>query len=112
MSSARLRTDLFVAAHIRRCQALGLDAFLRHRGEGESGNLLLKLFRFEQGAMLLEPSRSITGARVWMRITGPAPVADARVEEMIRKRLTSDPDLWVLEVEDRQGVHLLDEPVI
>jgi hypothetical protein len=32
------------------------------------------------------------------------------VDTAIGKQRSFDPDLWVVEVEDRQGRHLLDEP--
>ena len=46
------------------------------------------------------------GARVWeVLATGPEPDVDAA----IARQRGFDPDLWVIEVEDREGRHLLDE---
>ena len=36
--------------------------------------------------------------------------AEMDVDASIRRQREFDPDLWVIEVEDRQGRHLLDEP--
>lgn len=111
-SDARLPSALFVAAHIRRCEALGLSAFLRHRGTCEAGSILLKISDLRDGVRLLEMTTAITGSRAWMRIGGPAPLEDAKAEDMIAGRLAHDPDLWVLEIEDPKGAYMLDEPVI
>uniref|UniRef100_UPI0035673011 DUF1491 family protein n=1 Tax=Rhodosalinus sp. TaxID=2047741 RepID=UPI0035673011 len=47
------------------------------------------------------------GARRWEVLSeGPEPEVDAA---LARQRRT-DPDLWIVEVEDRAGRHLLDEP--
>jgi hypothetical protein len=35
---------------------------------------------------------------------------EAEVDAAIARQRGYDPDLWVVEVEDRQGRHLLDEP--
>ena len=36
--------------------------------------------------------------------------AEAEVDMAVAKQRSFDPDLWVIEVEDRRGRHLLDEP--
>ena len=47
-----------------------------------------------------------TGDRAWTELTaGPENDVDAA----IARQRGFDPDLWVIEVEDRQGRHLLDE---
>ncbi|GAB4138658.1 MAG: DUF1491 family protein [Rhodothalassiaceae bacterium] len=111
-SDARLPSQLFVAAHMRRCEALGLAVYLRHRGPREAGSILLKISDLRDGVRLLEMTTAITGSRAWMRIGGPAPLEDAKAEEMIARRLAHDPDLWVIEIEDPKGIHMLDEPVV
>lgn len=108
----RLKTEIWVKAHMRRCRVDGLDAYLRHRGHAEAGGILLKIARFAEGCELLEPTTGMNGARAWMRTSGPAPVDDARAEETIARRLARDPDLWVVEIEDPEGRHSLDEPVV
>ncbi len=108
----RLKTELWVKAHIRRCQALGLDAFLRHRGDRDAGGILLKINAFAKGAMLLEPIMDMDGGRAWIKATGPDFVDDHLAEAMIDKRRGRDRDLWVLEIEDPDNRHELDESII
>ena len=37
--------------------------------------------------------------------------SDSDVEDYIRRARSRDSDLWVLEIEDREGRHFLTEPV-
>lgn len=108
----RLKTEVWVKAHIRRCQSLGMDAFLRHRGDMDSGGILLKINAFAKGAMLLEPITQMDGSRAWTRMTGTDFVENHLAEAMIDKKLARDRDLWVLEIEDPKAMHSLDEPII
>ncbi|MEC9311850.1 MAG: DUF1491 family protein, partial [Pseudomonadota bacterium] len=49
----------------------------------------------------------MSGDRKWVLLAeGP----EADVDASVRRQGEFDPDLWVIEVEDRQGRHLLDEP--
>jgi hypothetical protein len=52
------------------------------------------------------------GNRAWMRGTGAAPVADADAEAYIQRQRKRDPDLWVIEIEDRRGLFQPDEPIV
>jgi hypothetical protein len=40
--------------------------------------------------------------------TSPQPVPEASVEERLAKEVRFDPDVWIVEIEDRAGRHFLD----
>jgi hypothetical protein len=48
----------------------------------------------------------MTGDRSWVIL---AQGAETDVDQSVQRQRGYDPDLWVIEVEDRQGRHLLDE---
>lgn len=106
----RLRADIWVAAYIRNVRLQGGFAYLVRRGAEEAGSVLLKIER-PGGARMVLSTGYMDGERVWMKSTGPEAVSDADAESYIRRRLATDPDLWVVEVEDQQGRHFLTEPV-
>jgi hypothetical protein len=106
----RIRTDFWVAAHLRRCAGEGIDAVLRRRGAAEAGAIFVKLDRLDGTASLYGPApQSLLdehGGRLFAPILDivPAPQVDDRMSREIR----FDPDLWWIEVEDRAGRHLLE----
>lgn len=106
----RLRAAIWVSAYMKTVRLHGGFAYLVRRGHEEAGSVLLKIERPESGRMVLSPGYR-DGERVWMKSTGPEAVSDADAESYIRRRLATDPDLWVVEVEDQQGRHFLAEPV-
>lgn len=111
MTAARLKAGIWVAAYIRRCFSADKPAMLRHRGDEQAGTVLIKVNRLDGTAMVLSPSFGIAGARVWLRATGTEPVAEAQADAYIDKRRARDPDLWLVEVESRDGDAMLDEPL-
>ena len=107
---SRLRSDFFVAAHLRRCAVEGVDAVLRRRGSAEAGAVYVKVDRLDGTASLYGPApQSLVddrGARLFAPVMTDAPAID--VEERMRREMKFDPDLWLVEIEDRTGRHFLD----
>ena len=109
MSPPRLKAELWVKAHIRICQAQGAQAFVVRRGDETAGIVLLKVNRLDGRAFVFEPATGSDGARVWTRLSKAETEAEA--DAAIARAIKRDPDLWVIEIEDREGRHFLTEPV-
>lgn len=85
-----------------------IPAFVVAHGDNTAGAVLVKLNTLDRQAVAFQRSFDLmTGDRRWVEL---ASGAEAQVDETIAKQRGFDPDLWVIEVEDRQGRHLLDEP--
>jgi len=111
MSVPRLRADIWVRALIRRCSVEGVTAVVARRGEAEHGSVLIKLNTLDGRCTVLSPTVAMDGGRMWLRATGAEPVPESDAEAYVARQLKYDPDIWVLEIEDRHGRHFLDEPV-
>jgi hypothetical protein len=107
---ARLRSDIWISAHLRRCAVEGVAAVLRRRGSAEAGAIFVKLDRLDGTASLFGPAPQslldeALGERLFVPILTDAPAGD--VEERMRRELKFDSDLWLMEIEDRAGRHFL-----
>lgn len=107
----RLKAELWVKAHIRRCRVQDVEATLVRRGDDSAGAVLIKLNRLENGVSVLTQTRDANGEPMWLQATGPEPVSEAEANAYIERQIGYDSDLWVVEIEDRDGRHCLDEPV-
>lgn len=103
MSEARLKTELWVQACVRRGNIDGIAVMVVHKGDPTGGSVLVKLNRFEHGCTVLAETRDAAGARAWIRGTGPEPVEESVADAYIARNRQYDPDLWVVEIEDRAG---------
>lgn len=79
-----------------------------HRGDPDAGAALIKVRTLDGSATIYRSMRDMDGSRIW-HPKGPRDEDSLDVD--IRKALVSDPDLWVIEIEDRQGRHFLTEKV-
>ncbi|SLN18503.1 DUF1491 family protein [Oceanibacterium hippocampi] len=111
MSEVRLRTEIWVKAQIRRWFAAGMMAVVVRHGDDHAGTVLIKLNFQGAGVAVLSQARDLDGNRVWHRATGPEPVAEPEADAYIDRQVGRDPDLWVLELDDAEGRHMLDDPV-
>ncbi|MFA8442210.1 DUF1491 family protein [Yoonia sp.] len=104
----RLTADIWVSAYLTRLRLLEIPAFVVQRGDNTAGAVLIKLNTLDGQACCYQRSFDLmTGARRWVVLTAGQ---EADVDQSIAKQRSFDPDLWVIEVEDRAGRHLLDEP--
>lgn len=107
----RLKAEIWVKALLRRCAAANVPAAVLRRGDADSGAVLVKLNLLERGASVFAAGWGADGGRLWRRATGAEPAPEAEADAYIARALQRDPDLWVVEIEDRQGRHFLTEPV-
>ena len=104
----RLTADIWVSAYLTRLRLIEIPAFIVKRGDNTAGAVLVKLNTLDGSACCYQRSFDLmTGDRKWMVLVEGE---EASVDASITKQCSFDPDLWVIEVEDRQGRHLLGEP--
>ncbi len=108
MEDDRLPTDVWVMAHVRRANDSGIAAYVVRRGAKSGGTVLVKVTQPEQGCRVLSQVRDLDGNLAWMAALGPDPVSETVADAYIARAVGRDPDVWVVEFEDREGRHPFD----
>ena len=108
----RLRADFWVAAYLRRCAHEGASAVLRRRGAPEAGAIFVKIDRLDGCAALFGPAPQSEVKdghdRLFARLHHGPWIDPAEAEQKLARQLHFDPDVWIVETEDRQGRSFLD----
>ncbi|HXI87158.1 MAG TPA: DUF1491 family protein [Parvularculaceae bacterium] len=107
MAEARLKTHIQVTALMRRAQGAGAFAHVARKGDPDAGAVAVKVFVGEARARLFMQSRDLDGAAVW-RETFDGPQAENDVDARLTKERRVDPDLWIVEIEDKEGRSFLE----
>ncbi|MBS0126399.1 DUF1491 family protein [Thetidibacter halocola] len=103
----RLTARFWIDAYLVRLRLMDIPAFVVAHGDDTAGAVLVKLNTLDGRARAFTRGFDLmTGGRVWT-VLAEGPEAD--VDATIARQRGFDPDLWVIEVEDREGRHLLDE---
>ncbi len=103
----RLTTRFWVDAYLARLSVFNIPAYVVAHGDDTGGAVLVKLATLDGQAVLFQRSFDLTtGARRWVELTTGE---ERAVDETVARQRGFDPDLWVIEVEDRAGRHLLDD---
>jgi hypothetical protein len=113
----RLKTSIWVAAYLRRANGAGASAVLRRRGAEEAGAVFIKIDRLDGTVELFGPAPQTAFdearpiERAFAGCLRNQPVTESDAEAYLGRQLKFDPDVWIVEVEDREGRHFLDQVV-
>ena len=103
----RLTAEFWVQAYLARLRLADIPAFITRKGDPTAGAVLVKVATLDGRAKAFQRSFDLmTGERAWVVL---AEGEEGTVDASIARQRGFDPDLWVIEVEDRQGRSLLDE---
>jgi len=105
-----ISTDVWVSALIRRAQLAGASAVVARKGDARAGAVLVKTWdTLNRTARLYTESLTLDGERLWIE---PHPEAtESELDAYAARQAGYDPDIWVVEIEDREGRHFLVEDV-
>lgn len=105
-----IASDVWVSALIRRAELAGANAVVVRRGDQRAGSVIVKVYDSStRQARLYSEAFGPDGDRLWMQ-----PVTsefESELDAYVERQRGYDPDLWVVEIEDRQGRHFLTETV-
>jgi hypothetical protein len=103
----RLASGVWVSAYLARLRVAAIPVYVTAHGDDSAGAVIVKLATLDGRA------------RVYQRITDPgsggrswdvlAEGDEVSVDAVIARARSRDRDLWVIEVEDRQGRAMLEE---
>jgi len=97
----RLPTALWVDAHLQTLTVNGIPYYIVNKGAYASGTVMLKLYAPGQGCKLLQQQRDINGTMGWMALFKGEIVDEPKADEYLRRTTDRDPDVWVIEIEDK-----------
>ena len=104
----RLTSDVWVSAYLTRLRLSEIPAFVVASGDCTAGAILVKVNTLDGKGVVYHRSFDLmTGERCWIELTSGQ---ETTLDFAIARQRSVDPDLWVIEVEDRSARHLLDEP--
>jgi hypothetical protein len=106
--SERLTTGFWVSAYLNRLRLADIPVYVTAKGDATAGAVVVKSATLDGRARAFQRSFDlVTGGRAWVVLAdGP----ETEVDALLARQRARDPDLWVIEVEDRQGRTLLDQP--
>lgn len=101
MSDDEIPVSLLIDAVIRRCDVLFLPIYVIQKGNYASGTIMLKLNGLGNGINVLIQERDMDGELGWVNVFENHDIEESKADNYIKKAISRDSDLWVLEIEDK-----------
>lgn len=108
----RLRSDIWVKAYLRRCIGRGAFAAVVRHGDDDAGAIFIRINKLDGTSVLFAPAPAgfaeAATDRQWVNSTDSAHIGDGEAEARLERERSFDSDVWIVEVEDRDGRHFLE----
>ena len=107
----RLKAEIWVKAYIRQCSGSGAPAIVAQRGQADGGAIFIKVNTLDGNARIYGPAPAgldmVDNERKFERCSAADDASEAEADRYLRRQMEFDPDIWIIEVEDRLGRHFL-----
>ena len=104
---SRLTSSFWVQAYIKKLNLLGVPAFVVSHGDDTAGAIIVKVNKLNGDAVLFERSFSLDkNLNQWSKFQSGD---EKELDELLSRQLSRDRDLWIVEIESRQGDPFLDD---
>jgi hypothetical protein len=107
----RIKSQVWVKAYLRRCQVQDAPAVVVRRGDEQAGAIYLSINRLDGTIMLYGPAPAgldrSDRERRWVCCFAGGPVSEGEAASYLGRQVNFDSDIWIVEVEDREGRHFL-----
>jgi hypothetical protein len=112
----RIKSEIWVRAYLRRCQAEGVPVAIVRRGDEAAGAIFICIDRLDGTVRLYGPApagliESETERR-WVSCFGGSGASAEKADNYLARQREFDPDLWIIEIEDRAGRHFLGDDAV
>lgn len=112
----RLKAGIWIKAYIRRLGGEGMVAVVVRHGDDDAGAIFVRVNRLDGTSLLFGPAPAgldeAQTDRPMMALFDGMPAADDLIDSYLARQRDFDADLWIVEVESRDGRHFLDDWVM
>ena len=112
----RIKSEIWVRAYLRRCQSEGVPIVIVRRGDEAAGAIFICVDRLDGTVSLYGPAPAgLTDndiERRWVMCFESRAVGAADADRYLARQREFDPDLWIIEIEDRAGRHFLGDAAV
>jgi hypothetical protein len=110
----RIKSEVWVKAYLRRCQVQDAPAVVVRRGDEQAGAIYLSINRLDGTVTLYGPAPAgldrSDRERRWVCCFAAG--SEGEVASYLGRQVNFDSDIWIVEVEDREGRHFLGDDEI
>ena len=105
MGAPRVTSEFWISAYKKVLESQAIPIFVVQKGDSKAGAIIVRISDLKGMSKIFVQSYDLKGERQWIEL---AAGTDLQMDDLIVKQKEVDTDLWVLDVETRNGCHYLD----
>ncbi len=111
----RLKASIWVGAYVRQLNAIPVSAMITRRGDPDAGAIFIKVNLLDGLARVLRPAlapEQREEERFWTEALAEGPKQESVADAYLARQADFDSDIWIVEIEDREGRHFLGDLIV
>ena len=112
----RMKSELWVKSYLRARAGQNVMAVLSRRGDVDAGAIFILVDMMDGSCHLYGPAPAglevVSSERRWVDCIGEEVVERAQALDYLRSQSDMDPDIWIVEVEDKLGRNFIDDEIV
>lgn len=109
MHDFRVTSEFWISSYMKRLELQAIPFFIIKKGDKKAGAIIIRVSDMRGKSKIFVQCQSQSVDRRWVELANGL---DFEMDEVIQKQREFDLDLWILEIEERNNIHLLDDVLL
>ena len=102
----RITSEFWISGYKQYLNSVGIPLFVINKGDDKAGAIIVRVSDLSGKSTVFSQGIDMDGNKTWEQL---GQGYDSEMDKIVIRQIQYDPDIWVLEIEEKSGKHFLEE---